>query len=269
MATINSSIFKTASNFEDIYSFFINKGFIENSETNIESNILDNRKHKHFTIASDGSLLAIMSYTDTEDSKKAEKEFDNNFNVNYLLLIKNDLLEYTFCKKDIGTGKVLRLKKKKENLETAFLNKLEGLNFDDFEIFEKIFDRSEIIKDFYRLYCDCEKYVAKNIKGIPLESEREFFAKLLIERLMFLWFLQKKGFLDNNENYLISKYENIIQLNKNYNSDFLNKLFFSGLCKKENVRNQDIKLLLGDIPYLNGGLFLESEIELKYDSVMR
>jgi len=268
MATINSSIFKTANKFEDIYNFFIDKGFIDNPDTDIESTVLENRIHKHLTISNDGSLLAIMSYNDIDDSKKAEKEFDNNFYVNYLILIKKDLSEYIFCKKDIGTGKILRLKKKKESLENTFLKKLDDLKFDDFEIFEKIFDRSEIIKDFYRLYCDCEKYVAKNIKGIPLENEREFFAKLLIERLMFLWFLQKKSFLDNDQNYLVNKYKDNALSNKNFYRDFLNKLFFSGLCKKENVRTKDIILLLGNIPYLNGGLFLESEIELKYGSVI-
>lgn len=266
MASINSSIFKTANSIDEIYNFFINKEFIENIDTDIESTILDNRNHKHFTIASDGSLLAIMSFKDTEDSKKAEKEFDNNFNVTYLLLIKNNISEYIFCKKDIGTGKILRLRKKKDNLENTFLKKLEELKFDEFDIFEKIFDRSEIIKDFYRLYSDCEKYVSKNIQGIPIENEREFFAKLLIERIMFLWFLQKKGFLNEDLNYLITKHNNIISQNKNFNKDFLKKLFFSGLCKKVNDRNEDIKMLLGDIPYLNGGLFLESEIEIKYGS---
>ena len=76
---------------------------------------MDNRKHKHFTIAGDESLLAIMSYTDTEDSKKAKKEFDNNFNVNYCFIKKS--LEILLLK-DTGTGKVLR--QKKREFETSF-----------------------------------------------------------------------------------------------------------------------------------------------------
>lgn len=181
-----------------------------------------------------------------------------------MLLVKNDLSEYRFYKYDEGTGKTLKLRKKHDELETVFLKKLDSLKYNDLESFEKIFDRSEFIKEFYQLYCDAEKFLMKNIKGIPDDEDKEFFSKLIIERIMFLWFLQKKGFLDDDKNYFVNRYTLITDKRKNFYKDFLKKLFFNGLCKKENERGEALKELIGDVPYLNGGLFVESEIELKY-----
>jgi len=263
MASINSSIFKTANSFEDVCNFFRSKGFFENEDTDIESEILENRNHKHFSIGPD-SLLAILSYSDTDDSKKAEKEFDYNSYVNYLILVKYDISEYIFCKKDIGTNKTLKLKKKKDSIEISFLKKLQDLKYDGFESFEKLFDRSELIDKFYDLYCVSERYLINNIEGIPTEEEKELFVKILMNRMLFLWFLQKKSFLDGNINYFIDNYRATITSSRFYYEDFLKTLFFKGLCYKKNERDSDTNNLIGNIPYLNGGLFIESEEEIKY-----
>ncbi len=42
---------------------------------------------------------------------------------------------------------------------------------------------------------------------------------------------------------------------------FLCPLFFEGFAKKESDRSAEINKLLGEIPYLNGGLFLKHQIE--------
>lgn len=261
---MNASLFKTCTNVKEIYDFLTEKGFVEQEKTDVLQEHLEGKEHKHFEITSEGGLLAVIIYKDTNELKDAEKEFKENISVNYMLLIKEDFSEYRFYKYDEGTGKTLRLRKKKEEIESVFIKKLDNLKYNDLEGFEKIFDRTEFIKEFYRLYCDAEDYLTKNIKGISDEKDKEFLAKLTIERVMFLWFLQKKGFLDSNENYFVDRFKLIKAENKNYYKDFLKKLFFNGLCKKPNERETSIKNLIGDVPYLNGGLFVESEIELKY-----
>ena len=66
-----------------------------------------------------------------------------------MLLIKYDLSEYKFYKYDAGIDKVLKLSKKKSDLEIIFLKKLEAIEYNNLETIESLFDRSEFIKDFY------------------------------------------------------------------------------------------------------------------------
>lgn len=261
---MNSSIFKNPKSVEDIFDFFKDKELLEQPDFTEVFENLENIKHKFFEISKLGDAIFVAPYTDNDELKTFEKEFRNNIFVNYLVLIKNDFSEYVFIKNDEGTGKMLRLRKKVGDLNVAFLNKLDKLEYDNFEVFESIFDRSEVIKQFYDYYCYAEEYLIKNIKGIPDEEDKGYFANLIIQRIMFLWFLQKKGFLDSDENYFIKKFKEIQSETKNYYSYFLQKLFFNGLCKKENEREEFVNELIGDVPYLNGGLFIESETELKY-----
>jgi len=78
----------------------------------------------------------------------------------------------------------------------------------------------------------------------------------------------KKHFIDNNTNYFIDKFNQANKENRGYYKAFLKEMFFNGLCKKKNERSDTIKKLVGDIPYLNGGLFIESDIELKYGNAI-
>ncbi len=87
---------------------------------------------------------------------------------------------------------------------------------------------------------------------------------MILNRLMFIYFLQEKRFLDNGKpRYLQSKLADSKEGGKDlYFKKFLWKLFFVGFAKPENERDAEDKKLLGDIPYLNGGLFLPHRIEI-------
>ena len=83
---------------------------------------------------------------------------------------------------------------------------------------------------------------------------------------MFVYFVQKKGFLDHNENYL----RNRLELSKSVKGKdkfhsfyryFLLRLFHDGLNKRKSDRDKELETLLGEVPYLNGGLFDEHELE--------
>ena len=82
---------------------------------------------------------------------------------------------------------------------------------------------------------------------------------------MFIYFLQSKYFLDNgNGDYLQEKLvesQRTLGLNKFF-SVFLKALFFEGFAKPEEERSQEAQQLLGNICYLNGGLFLKHPIEI-------
>ncbi|MFN7283250.1 MAG: Eco57I restriction-modification methylase domain-containing protein, partial [Dolichospermum sp.] len=93
-----------------------------------------------------------------------------------------------------------------------------------------------------------------------------WYASVVLNRLMFIYFLQKKGFLDHgNPNYLQDKLKVSQTQGKDlYYQEFLQTLFFDGFGKAEKFRKQETAVLIGKIKYINGGLFLPHIIEEKY-----
>ncbi|MDD4051752.1 MAG: N-6 DNA methylase, partial [candidate division Zixibacteria bacterium] len=76
-------------------------------------------------------------------------------------------------------------------------------------------------------------------------------------------FLQKKHFLDNASDYLKNKLAYCKgELGRDhYYRDFLCPLFFEGFAKQREERSAKARKLLGEVPYLNGGIFMRHQIE--------
>ena len=124
-----------------------------------------------------------------------------------------------------------------------------------------------VTKQFFRDYQDQFIVFLDLIEGIDNEADKRWYASVILNRLMFIYFLQKKMFLDKgNSNYLSDKLAHSkTKLGKNkFYDNFLHKLFFEGFAKPEAERTVATNALLGEIKYLNGGLFLEHTIEIKY-----
>jgi hypothetical protein len=85
-----------------------------------------------------------------------------------------------------------------------------------------------------------------------------------IEGIEFVWFMQKKFFLDNgNVDYLQTKFRESRKRGKDrFFGEFLSALFFEAFAKPEGDRSKEARALTGKIPYLNGGLFLHHKLEL-------
>ncbi|MBI4985442.1 MAG: ATP-binding protein, partial [Rhodocyclales bacterium] len=81
---------------------------------------------------------------------------------------------------------------------------------------------------------------------------------------MFVWFLQKKGFLDGGDyDYLPRQFAQSQARGENhFFGEFLNALFFEAFARPEDQRSPQARTLTGKIPYLNGGLFLHHKLEL-------
>jgi hypothetical protein len=124
------------------------------------------------------------------------------------------------------------------------------------------FDVETVTKKFYeRFKTEHERFLGF-IKGIPDHDMEAWYASVMINRLMFLYFVQAKSFLDGNPDYLRAKLaESKSRGSNRYYRDFLCTLFFEGFARKPEDRPQAVRKLLGDIPYLNGGLFQRHQIE--------
>jgi hypothetical protein len=133
-------------------------------------------------------------------------------------------------------------------------------------------DIERVVKKFFRDYQNEYIVFLDLIEGIDNEADRRWYASVILNRLMFIYFLQKKMFLDNgNTEYLNHKLEfSKKDLGKNkFYSEFLSKLFFEGFAKHESQRSAATHKLIGKIKYLNGGLFLLHKIEVKYQGEIR
>lgn len=106
------------------------------------------------------------------------------------------------------------------------------------------------------------------IEGIDGESDRRWYASILLNRLMFIYFLQRKGFVDDDTDYLSTKLQESKQRGAGrYYGEFLATLFFEGFAKPEDHRSPEARRLLGNVRYLNGGLFLKHKLELTHPHI--
>ena len=107
------------------------------------------------------------------------------------------------------------------------------------------------------------------IHGIDDEYDCRWYASVLLNRLMFIYFLQRKGFLDNgNLEYLQDKLAESRERGANlYYGQFLKLLFFEGFAKGEDERRDVARNMLGQVVYLNGGLFLLHPLEKRWPDI--
>ena len=130
---------------------------------------------------------------------------------------------------------------------------------------KKALDIERVTKKFYREFQDQHLVFIGLIEGIADDRQRRWYASILLNRLMFIYFLQKKGFVDGgNLDYLQA---NLAYSKSSFGPDryyraFLWPLFFEGFAKPEQERSPEVRKLLGHIKYLNGGLFLPHAVEL-------
>src|SRR2546426_2381471 len=127
------------------------------------------------------------------------------------------------------------------------------------------FDVERVTKRFYDIFQKEHAAFLKFLKGIPDEDLQRWYVSVMLNRLMFVYFIQKKHFLDSNPDYLRSKLaESRTRGRDRFYREFLCPLFFEGFAKKDPERSTAINRLLGKVPYLNGGLFLRHQIEEKH-----
>lgn len=121
------------------------------------------------------------------------------------------------------------------------------------------FDKDKVTKKFYERFKAEHTAFLKTIRGLPEDGDREWYASLMLNRLMFVYFIQKKGFLDGDTNYLRTRMSRLRAKRKDkfhtFYRHFLLRLFHEGLGQQKEERDTELDELLGKVPYLNGGLF--------------
>lgn len=135
----------------------------------------------------------------------------------------------------------------------------------------------KITKDFYAGFKKEHKAFADFITGIDDHMatkdnrNKQWYTSVMLNRLMFCYFIQKKGFLDNNKNYLqdklkwVRKEQGEDRFFQTFYKGFLSDLFHDGLNAPRH--DAEFERKYGRIPYLNGGMFDEHQLERDYADI--
>ena len=141
-----------------------------------------------------------------------------------------------------------------------------------------IVNSEKITKDFYTGFRKEHTRFAQYITGIDDEitdlkknRNKQWYTSVMLNRLMFCYFIQKKGFLDLNINYLqdkltwVKREKGADRFFDSFYRGFLVSLFHDGLNSPRHEPQFFSKY--GRIPYLNGGMFSIHELEEKYPTL--
>jgi hypothetical protein len=127
-------------------------------------------------------------------------------------------------------------------------------------------DQTRVTGLFFRDFRSSRERVAGALTGLSVEADRERaqLALLLLCRLTFLYFLQRRGTLCGDDRYLVRLFA---QWDGRGRGSFfrcrLLPLFFEALNRRPEQRSPAARQL-GDLPYLNGGLFEPHPLELAH-----
>ena len=253
---------------DDLHNFFAARGFnchLNDGELDID-------------ISDEGGQEFIKAFVFEKASEISSRVRSYVGGLYCTLGISSDFENFYFARYGFGLGgassnlRVLKYRISKEKIRTEdkhiSLQRLQGLKFNHLKSWDELFDRKDISKKFYSEYKNKKIQLAKRIVGIADNEERSFYASVLLNRIIFLYFLQKKKILNGHERYLTTHLIKYKQDKQSYYNGFLCPLFFETLCIKQQDRSPELNALTGEnMPYLNGGLFLKREIEEKYPAI--
>ena len=143
------------------------------------------------------------------------------------------------------------------------------------KVLSDAFNVEPVTREFFTKYKDIFKDALEKITGFGGDDDgaKRLFVQTLFNRLMFVHFLSRKGWLSINDDkdylralwndYQSKDAKETSHPKPNFYRDRLWYLFFEGLNEAPEERTRrGIEFIYGNVPFLNGGLF--SDID-KYD----
>lgn len=236
-------------------------------------NIISYRQDYH----SNGLDIIVVECQDRiiEFQKKLIKTEKSSYAHAHFLFVSNNGKIYDLYN-DAGSKKLKKITYNEIDKNTRLFNEkiqlfdvTQSADGTDLQISaEKAFDANDkVTKKFFDRFKKIHDKLQKAITGIDDEKDKSWYASVMMNRIMFIYFLQKHKVIQGNTNFLLDKFETIKKTDKDYYRDFLLPLFFYGFAKRDEAEQ---KILFtkeyGPIRYLNGGLFYPHHLEKKYTS---
>ena len=169
----------------------------------------------------------------------------------FTYFVSPQLTNKTFIQR-IGDGEFSTLEKIKE----AFSVEVVTIKF--FSEFRQYFDlaKQEFEKSNKNTVC---LWLKSKYEEEEYKEQVNKFIFTFLGRLIFLYFLLRKGWIEDKTDFIRRKVEDESQLNLYQN--VFEPLFFEVFAKKESERSELVKQQFKNTPYLNGGLFEHSDLE--------
>lgn len=225
---------------------------------------------------------AIPSYTvrsriDNEFKKQVQEHmiiFCNKKNTEQVWLYS-----YTFNGKSRKTEVIYNTKQDTERLYQRaaglFFSIDEQDNITIFDVTKRMSENfavntEKVTKKFFEGFKKQHGKFVVHMDGISEAMDREWYASIMLNRLMFTYFIQKRGFLDNDTDYLRTKLKECTEKKGrdvfySFYRNFLLILFHDGFANP--AHNRELTDMIGQVPYLNGGIFDVHIIEKKYPNI--
>lgn len=129
---------------------------------------------------------------------------------------------------------------------------------------EEAFDQQRTTRAFFLGFSEAlELLQSKLERGPDDEQDRHDLSLAALLRLVFVYFLQRRGMLDGDQAFVLRQLRISCAEEKNYTETVLKPLFFGALNRPEDERDTDAHSL-GDLPFLNGGLFEPLPVESQH-----
>jgi type I restriction-modification system DNA methylase subunit len=134
------------------------------------------------------------------------------------------------------------------------------------------FDVEKVTDEFFRRYNEVFTAVEQEVRpAVSDDRQGRLFTQKLFNRLMFIYFIQKKGWLsfkdEPKSKYLRTLFNEATAKKENFFSDRLYWLFFRGMSVADmnlGQTEEQLREKRGDVPPLNGGLFeIEDELDVQ------
>jgi hypothetical protein len=125
---------------------------------------------------------------------------------------------------------------------------------------QEVLGRDALGRRFYRALERVVAGLADAATGEAAPADRREVALLYVSRLLFLAFLEAKGWLDGDRGFLARGFARCVASGGHYHRRVLLPLFF-GTLNTPPARRAPVARALGAVPFLNGGLFARSPLE--------
>jgi hypothetical protein len=197
----------------------LTRSLTRNSFTNIRSDEYllrrNERTGKGFTLLTKyfDPLILRKELTNLSDRmKKEQMEAELNV-VKFGILFSDHYVYFLFAKTEgIKQIKIQKLKKEFKKITPAFVNKFKKLlkdkNIADLNTWDSLFDRSDIIEEFYKLYLRTRENLLSTgtISGFTDDDLKSQFTDIFLMQLLIIWYLQEKGFFNGDQNFLVNRF---------------------------------------------------------------
>lgn len=221
----------------------------------------------------DDEFIVLVEAGPGEDARDFKPD---NMDRHTNLVATNDFKSFTFITRvrtwDQQHGRIRyqKLSFEKDQFESdsgekyTILDKLNSIEYgSSAAIYGDLYDTKQVVEEFYDQFDDLRTELVQKVANIPEDHEiaKEQYVQVILDRMIFLYFIQEKRLLDYDKQYLRDRHDEIVEDDGDVYEKFYEPLFFKMLGE-----GNDGGEFFGKLPYLNGGLFSRSSVEDDFES---